>query len=94
LALRIALGTQRWRIAIRVIGNAVQLALVGTAIGSLVSLGFLQLLASETAIFSSPAIWVWLMVALAPTVTVMIASALLALRTSFVDPLTIMRVEH
>jgi ABC-type antimicrobial peptide transport system permease subunit len=94
LALRIALGSQRWRIAIRVVSNAAQLALAGTAIGSLVSLGFLRVLASETAIFHSPALWVWLMVALAPTVTVMIASALPALRASFVDPLTIMRDEH
>jgi ABC-type antimicrobial peptide transport system permease subunit len=91
LALRIALGAQRWRIG--VISNAV-LALAGTASGSFVFLGFLGVLASETAIFSSPAVWVWLMVALVPIVTVMIASVLPALRASFVDPLTIMRDEH
>lgn len=91
VALRIALGSQRWRIALKVMSSAIQLALTGTAIGALVSLGFLRVLASETAIFSSPALWVWLMVALVPTVTVTIASALPALRASFVDPLTIMR---
>jgi ABC-type antimicrobial peptide transport system permease subunit len=94
LALRIALGAQRWRIAVKVMSSAVQLALMGTAIGTLVSLGFLRVLASETAIFSSPAPWVWLMVVLVPTVTVLIASALPALRAAFVDPLTIMRDEH
>jgi ABC-type lipoprotein release transport system permease subunit len=34
------------------------------------------------------------MVVLVPTVTVLIASALPALRAAFVDPLTIMRDEH
>jgi putative ABC transport system permease protein len=94
LALRIALGAQRWRIAVKVISSAVQLALMGTAIGTLVSFGFLRVLAAESAIFSSPAVRVWLMVALLPTATVLIASVLPALRASLVDPLTIMRDEH
>jgi putative ABC transport system permease protein len=94
LALRIALGAQRWRIVSSVITSAVQIALAGTAIGTIVSLVFLRVLASESAIFSSPAVWVWLMVALLPTTTVLIASALPALRASLVDPLTIMRDEH
>jgi ABC-type antimicrobial peptide transport system permease subunit len=94
LALRIALGAQRWRIVFKVITSAVQIALAGTAIGTLVSLVFLRALASESAIFSSPAVWVWLMVALLPTATVLIASMLPALRASLVDPLTIMRDEH
>jgi putative ABC transport system permease protein len=93
LALRIALGAQRWRIANRVISNAV-LAFAGTTRGSFVPLGFLGVLASETAIFSSPAVWVWQMVALVPIVTGMIASVLPALPASFIDPLTIMRDEH
>jgi ABC-type antimicrobial peptide transport system permease subunit len=91
LALRIALGSQRWRIFFKVITDAVQIALAGTATGTLVSLVFLRVLASESAIFSSPAVWVWLMVALLPTATVLIASMLPALRASLVDPLTIMR---
>jgi ABC-type antimicrobial peptide transport system permease subunit len=94
LALRIALGAQRWRIVVTVITSAVQIALAGTAIGTLVSLVFLRALASENAIFSSPPVGVWLMVALLPTATVFIASALPALRASLVDPLTILRDEH
>jgi hypothetical protein len=94
LALRIALGAQRWRIVFRVITSAVQIAVAGTAIGTLISLVFLRGLASESAIFSSPPLWVWLMVALLPTATVLIASMIPALRASLVDPLTIMRDEH
>ncbi|HEY1902689.1 MAG TPA: ABC transporter permease [Terracidiphilus sp.] len=91
LALRIALGSQRWRIVLKVISSAVQIALAGAAIGALVSLVFLRVLASETALFSPPAIQVWLMVALLPTAVVLIASAFPAFRASLVDPLTIMR---
>jgi ABC-type antimicrobial peptide transport system permease subunit len=94
LALRIALGAQRWRIVLSVITSAVQIALAGTAIGTLVSLVFLRVLASESSIFSSPRVWVWLMVALLPTATVFIASVIPALRASLVDPLTIVRDEH
>jgi ABC-type antimicrobial peptide transport system permease subunit len=91
LALRIALGAQRWRIGFSVINNTTQLALAGTAIGTLVSLVFLRVLVSETAIFSSPPLWVWFTVASVPVATLMIASAPPALRASFVDPMTIMR---
>jgi ABC-type antimicrobial peptide transport system permease subunit len=94
LALRIALGAQRWRIVFTVITSAVQVALAGTAIGTLVSLVLLRVLASENSIFSSPPVRVWLMVALIPTVTVLVAGALPALRASRVDPLTIMRDDH
>ena len=91
LALRIALGSQRWRIVFKVLTSAVQIAVAGTAIGTLVSLVFLRVLKSENAIFSSPAVWIWLMVALLPTATVLIATVLPALRASLADPLTIMR---
>jgi ABC-type antimicrobial peptide transport system permease subunit len=94
LALHIALGAQRWRIVYSVITGAVQIALAGTAIGILVSLVFLRVSASEGAIFTSPAVRVWLMVSLLPTATVLIASVIPALRASHVDPLTIMRDEH
>jgi ABC-type antimicrobial peptide transport system permease subunit len=94
LALRIALGAQRWRIVSSVITSAVGIALAGTAIGALVSLGLLRVFASESAITSSPAVWVWLMVALLPTGTMLIASMFPAFRASLVDPLTIMRDEH
>jgi ABC-type antimicrobial peptide transport system permease subunit len=91
LALRIALGAQRWRIVFGVITSAVQIALAGTAIGTLVSLVFFRVLASESPIVNSPALRVWLIVSLLPTATVLIASVLPALRASLADPLTIMR---
>jgi hypothetical protein len=94
LALRIALGAQRWRIVSNVIASAVQVAFAGTVLGALVSLACLRVLASESAIFTSPAVGVWLMVALLPTATVFIASVFPAIRASLVDPLTIMRDEH
>ena len=94
LALRIALGAQRWRIVLSVITGAVQIALAGTAIGTLLSLLFLRVLASESSIFSSPPVWVWLMVALLPTATVFIAGVIPAFRASLADPLTIMRDRH
>jgi len=94
LALRIALGSQRWRVVFRVIKSAVQIAIAGTAIGALVSLAFLRVLATESAIPSSLPIWVWLIVALLPTSTVIIARVIPAVRASRVDPLTIMRDEH
>jgi ABC-type antimicrobial peptide transport system permease subunit len=94
LALRIALGAQRWRIVLRFVTSAVQIAMAGTAIGALVSLVFLRVLAREGVIFSSPAVRVWLMVALLPTATVLIAGVIPALRATLADPLTIMRDEH
>ena len=94
LALRIALGAQRWRIVFSVITSAILIALAGTAIGTFVSLVLLRVFARASAIFSSPAVWVWLTVSLLPTATVLIAGVLPALRASLVDPLTIMRDEH
>jgi hypothetical protein len=94
LALRIALGSQRWRIFFNVITGAINTALVGTAIGALISLALLRVLTSESALFSAPAVWVWLTVALVPTATMFIASLLPALRASHANPMTIMRDEH
>ncbi len=93
LALRIALGAQRWRIVLQVIASAVQTALAGTAIGALVSLALLRVLASQSDLFRSPAAGVWLLVALLPAATAFIASVLPALRASQADPLAIMRDE-
>jgi ABC-type antimicrobial peptide transport system permease subunit len=91
LALRIALGSQRWRIVVNVMTSALRIAVAGTAIGTLVSLLLLRVLATQSALVNSPAMWIWLMVALLPTVTVFIASAFPAFRASLADPLTIMR---
>jgi ABC-type lipoprotein release transport system permease subunit len=90
-ALRIALGVQRWRIVFSVVTSAVGMALAGTAIGALASFLLLRVFANASGLVSSPAVWVWLMVALLPTATLFIASVIPAIRASRVDPLTIMR---
>jgi ABC-type antimicrobial peptide transport system permease subunit len=91
LALRIALGAQRWRIAFRIMTNAGKLALTGVLIGTLITLALLRVLLSGTTIISSPPLWIWVIVALATGVSVVIATALPAVQASTEDPLTIMR---
>jgi ABC-type antimicrobial peptide transport system permease subunit len=73
--------------------DTVSFSVMGTFPGALVSVALLRVLASESALFSSPPVWVWLMVAGLPTATVLVAGVLPALRASHADPLTIMRDE-
>lgn len=94
LALCIALGAQRWRIVLKVMARALQIALAGTVIGALAALVLFRILAGTTALFTSLPPWMWLTVALLPVTTVFIASLLPAIRASHVNPLTIMRDEH
>jgi FtsX-like permease family len=91
LALRLALGAQRWRIVFKVLKNAGRLALLGTVIGSLVSLAFLRLLIADAVSITAPPFWVWMIAPLLPAIAVMTASVIPARRASNVDPLTIMR---
>ena len=91
LALRIALGAQRWRIGLRIISSAAKLALAGALIGTSITLVLLRVLLSSTTIISSPPLRIWVIVALSTGVSVVIASALPAVQASVVDPLTIMR---
>jgi len=91
LALRIALGAQRWRIGLRVISSAAKLALAGALIGTSITLALLRVLLSRTTIISSPPLRIWVIVALSTGVSLLIASALPAVQASVVDPLTIMR---
>ena len=91
LALRIALGAQRWRIGLRIMSNAGKLVLAGTLIGTSITLALLRVLLSGTTIISSPPLWIWVMRALATGVSVVIATALPAVQASILDPLTIMR---
>lgn len=91
LALRIALGAQRWRIGLRIMSNTGKLVLGGTLIGTSITLALLRVLLSGTTIISSPPLWIWAIVALSTGVSVLIASALPTVQASIVDPLTIMR---
>lgn len=91
LALRIALGAQRWRISLGVIQNAGKLCLLGILLGTSVSLIFLRILLSNTTAISTPPFRVWVIIALSTGISVLIASALPAVRAAVVDPLRIMR---
>jgi ABC-type antimicrobial peptide transport system permease subunit len=90
-ALRIALGSQRWRIVLTVVSNAGRLALAGTLAGSLLSLVFLRVLLAGVASVSSPPIEVWLIAPIVPAAAVLIASLIPAGRASVVSPMTVLR---
>jgi ABC-type antimicrobial peptide transport system permease subunit len=90
-ALRIALGSQRWRIVFLVVKSAARLAIVGTAIGTFLSFVFLRLLMADIALVTSPPLRVWLIAPLLPAAAIVIASMIPARRASVISPLTIMR---
>ena len=93
MALRIALGAQRWRVVLDVMTSAIRIGLMGTAMGALVSVACLRVLGSKSSLLSSPPVFVWMLVALLPTATVFVASVFPAMRASRVDPMTIVRDE-
>lgn len=90
-ALRIALGSQRWRIVFLVMRDAGRLAMIGTAIGTLVSVLLLRVLRADIAEISAPPLQVWLIAPLLPMAAVMLTSMIPAGRASVVSPATIMR---
>jgi hypothetical protein len=91
LAIRIALGAQRWRVIYQVLQEGGRLAATGSVAGILASLALSRLLARITPANSSPALWVWLVAPLLLAVGVVIASILPARRALLVNPVTIMR---
>lgn len=94
LAIRIALGAQRWRVIYQVLREGGRLACAGTLIGMLGSLALLRLLTRITPGNGTPALWVWLAAPVVLAVAVVIASVLPAHRASMVNPLTIMRDDN
>lgn len=90
-ALRIALGSQRWRIVLMVVKNAGRLAIAGTLAGTLLSFAFLRVLISGIAGISSPPVQVWVMAPLLPVAAVLIASLVPAHKASVVSPMTVLR---
>jgi ABC-type antimicrobial peptide transport system permease subunit len=91
LAIRVALGAQRWRIIQQVLIEGGRLACAGTLIGMLGSLALARLLGRIAPGHSSPALWVWLAAPLLLAIAVIIASVLPARRALIVSPLTIIR---
>jgi ABC-type antimicrobial peptide transport system permease subunit len=92
IALRVALGAQRWRVMHQVLAEGVRLAGAG-AIAGMASLLVARWLARIIPNAGSPTVWVWLAAPLVLMGAVAIASVLPALRASRVDPLAIMREE-
>ena len=94
LAVRIALGAQRWRVVGQVLGEGGRLACAGAMAGMFGSLVLSRLLARITPVGSSPALWVWLAASLVLAGAVAIASVLPARRALIVNPLMIMRDDN
>jgi ABC-type antimicrobial peptide transport system permease subunit len=94
LAVRIALGAQRWRVICQVLGEGVRLACASTLAGILGSLLLSRLLARITPGNGPPALWVWLAAPVMLAGAVAIASVLPARRALIVNPLTIMGDDH
>jgi len=91
LAIRIALGAQRWRVIGQVLGGGVRLACAGTLAGLLVSVALSQWMSGITRASGSPALWVWLAAPIALAGVIAMASVLPARRALMVNPLLIMR---
>jgi putative ABC transport system permease protein len=91
LAMRIALGAQRWRVIGQVLKEGGRLALIGTVIGTVASLLSSKLLNGITMRVNLPALWVWLAAPILLAAAVAIASILPARRALLVSPLLIMR---
>lgn len=94
LAIRIALGAQRWRIIYEVLIEGGRLACAGTLIGMLASAAVAPWLAHITQGERLPALWVWLAAPLVLGIAVVIASVVPARRASILNPLMIMREDN
>jgi ABC-type antimicrobial peptide transport system permease subunit len=90
-ALCLALGAQRWRIALMVLRNAGLLAMFGTLIGTSLSFALSRLLIADMATVPSLSFEVWLIAPLLPAAAVMIATMATARRASRVSPSAILR---
>ena len=91
IALRIALGAQRWRVVRQVVIEGVRLAGAGTAAGALGALLAARGLTRISPGAADAAAWVWLAAPVVLLAAVCLASVLPARRAMTVDPLTIMR---
>jgi hypothetical protein len=94
LAVRIALGAQRWRVICQVLAEGGRLACAGALAGMLGSLLLSRWMSGIIRSSGSPALWVWLTAPLVLAGAVAIASVLPARRSLIVNPLTIMRDDN
>ncbi len=91
IALRIALGAQRWRVMLQVLREGARLAGIGLIAGSLASVPVARWLARLTPEAGSSSAWVWLAAPLVLVLAVAIASVLPMRRALAVSPLSVMR---
>jgi ABC-type antimicrobial peptide transport system permease subunit len=94
LAIRIALGAQRWRVICHVLGEGGRLGFAGVIAGTLASLLLWRPLTRIIPGTGSPALWVWFAAPLVLVGVVVIASLLPARGALIVNPLMIVRDEN
>jgi putative ABC transport system permease protein len=94
LAVRMALGAQRWRVIGHVMGEGGRLAAAGAVAGMLGSLVLSRWLSGITHGSASPALWVWLSAPLVLAGAVVIASLVPARRAVIVNPIMVLRDEN
>jgi ABC-type antimicrobial peptide transport system permease subunit len=90
---RIALGSQGWRLVGAVVGEGARLAVVGTIAGLFAARIVAGWLARISTAATPPETWVWLAAPAALLAAVLIASVLPARVALATDPLTVMREE-
>ena len=90
-ALRIALGSPRWRIVLMVVNNAGRIGLIGTLAGTLLSFAFLRVIITNIDAIGGPSGEVWLVTPLLPVAAVLIASLIPAQRAAGVSPMDVIR---
>jgi ABC-type antimicrobial peptide transport system permease subunit len=94
LAIRIALGAQRWRVICQVLGEGGKLGFAGVIAGTLASLLLWRPMMGIIPGTGSPALWVWFAAPLVLAGVVVIASFLPARGALIVNPLMIVRDEN
>jgi ABC-type antimicrobial peptide transport system permease subunit len=91
LAVRIALGAQRWRVVGQVLEEGGRPTLIGALGGMIVSFVFSRWITGITGAVSAPALWVWLAAPVALAAAVVISSLIPARGVLMVNPVMIMR---
>jgi ABC-type antimicrobial peptide transport system permease subunit len=91
LALRVALGAQRWRVIGTVLGEAGRLAFAGTVLGAIGSLVLVKRIVAITGQPGLPPLWVWLAPPAALVAASLIAGTLPARRALMTNPVVILR---
>jgi predicted permease len=91
IALRMALGAQRWRVMLQVVREGLRLAGLGVLVAAFASVPVARWLGRITPEAGSAPVWIWLATPLVLVVAVTIASVLPVGRALAVNPLSVMR---